>query len=368
MARRTTRTIRPRAFVLWLLLAAVPVPLALVATVVGIADPYQVYRASDWVMGDERYIMPGLARNQPFDTVVVGNSMSQNFTRSPTASVLGGQVINLSISGGMLYEVNNVLQVALRSGKVRHVLWGIDPRGAMGAQETRTANYPEYLYDDNPFNDIHYLYNFTVLQTAVGKLMSPHRSRRNLETMMAWYSVPMYRPGRKTVLRSDFLKRNGIPSAALSAGKTPAGEAERFATTEDNLERNVLRTIRDHPEVRFDIFVPPFSTLHYACLSRNAPDHFATTLATMNYMFSSLTAQPNVTLHFFGSFAGVADNLDNYKDTSHYSVAVSHRILHEIRQGTYRVTPENYRARLDEWVAHVRAYDIERDLRDIPAG
>ncbi|MDH4229345.1 MAG: hypothetical protein OEW11_06290 [Nitrospirota bacterium] len=357
--------IRPRRFVLWFLCAALGVLPVAVAALVLWTDPLQNWRASEWIMGDERYIMPGLARHQDYDTVAVGTSLAQNFTRSPTASVLGGKVINLSISGGTLFEVRQVLDVALRTGQVQRVLWGIDDRETMMSVETRAAGYPYFFYDDNPFNDVQYVYNLSVVQTAVAKLLSPGHSRLNLENMMAWYRNPRYRPGRAKVLReiAGDTALAAIPGAtAPDAGTDP----RLLVTAADNIDRNVLLVIRAHPEVRFDIFVPPFSTLHHALMARLSPGTFSTSVAILESLVTKLLREPNVTLHFFGDFAGVADNLDNYKDTSHYSVAVSHRILHEVRQGSYRLTPENYRTRLDAWVAHVRAYDLDRDLSAVP--
>ena len=91
--------------------------------------------------------------------------MNQNFKTSLMDELFGTNAIKIPFSGAGFKEVKEHLEVALNSGNdVKYVLWGIDYNGLKRESYWQGYDeYPDYLYDKNPFNDVSYIFNKTIL-------------------------------------------------------------------------------------------------------------------------------------------------------------------------------------------------------------
>jgi hypothetical protein len=350
--------VNPRRFVIGFLLASL-LPTLAVGIFVWRMDPYQHFRASDRYLFNMRYMAAGLAKNQDYETAIVGDSMSQNFVASYASQVLGEKVVNLSISGSANYTLGRLARTAIRSGHARHIIWGLRANMAKG-KPTRTRlgkNFPHYLYDANPFNDVRYLFNLDVLKKSwafasndrIGHLREP-------ELFNTWFARPGSEPGRDKVL-AQFKPGKGVShkvSKALSAD-----------TLITNFDANVLSVVIDHPEVHFTFFVPPHPALLYADTYQHRPARFQALMTYLHHSFDQLTRLPNVTLHYFDTIPSITHNLNNYKDMTHYSVQVSNTMLTAFKQGQGVLTQDNYAEALDRFQRMVS--QIDSDAYAIPA-
>lgn len=339
---------RARAFV-WIFGATAVVPTVAVALLVYLADPYQHYRSADRYPGPMRFLAPGLALHQPYDGIVLGDSMSQNFLPAMTTSVLGRPFINLAISGATYFEEHTLLETALRSGHLREVLWGISYSEARGAPDrTRLdAKFPIYLYDDDPLNDVRYLFNRDVIPRALLRAAGRPIGKGNLNKINNWYRGPGNQPGRARVLARFHRTRQGTKPA----NRVP--KAYRLAVISANFDANILGPVLAHPEVRFNVFIPPFTALKYVQIRHSQPALFATVVAYYRHVFHALAGLPNVRLYYFDDQDRVTHNLDLYKDPRHYQIWVNAWILKQVAADRYRVTPQDSDARLDGFVARV---------------
>src|SRR6185437_11115210 len=103
---------------------------AAAATTIFVLDPFQVLRPARGtpnLYGVPEFQIPGLARFYPYDAVVIGTSTSNNFTPDDLAAALGWRAMNFALAGSSIDEQRAALDVALRTGKVRDVFWGLDP-------------------------------------------------------------------------------------------------------------------------------------------------------------------------------------------------------------------------------------------------
>ena len=78
-----------------------------------------------------------------------------------------GFAAKLSISGGTPYEIKNVLKKAISTGKVKNAIVCVDGYMYKNEIDFHRTPYPEYLYDNNPFNDLRYLLNLVIFKDAV---------------------------------------------------------------------------------------------------------------------------------------------------------------------------------------------------------
>lgn len=119
-------------------------------------SPFQQYRKAQFYRpfyDNERYLNPRLAKTYDYKQVIVGSSMTENFILSDATSSFGfDKPIKFCMSGTTAYEMKSILDSAYRHRKINAVIYGLDFFGYTG-KTTRDRSVPNYLYDDNIFND-----------------------------------------------------------------------------------------------------------------------------------------------------------------------------------------------------------------------
>jgi len=86
-------------------------------------DPFQIYRAAtlyNFKIQNQRYLNAGLLKNYPYQSVIVGSSMVENFYISDVEKLLSfPEPIKLPIQGASAFEIhttlNNIIKLTLRS-------------------------------------------------------------------------------------------------------------------------------------------------------------------------------------------------------------------------------------------------------------
>lgn len=332
------------------LLAAVLVLLAACAAVVYVVDPCLYYRIPDkWqpVFFSERYQAAGLAKNVPADTVVMGTSMAANYRASQVVEAFGGTAVRITIPDGYLSEFDKVMGVLFRSQTPERILFGLDLNILVRDESGITTAMPEYLYNENPVDDIKYLLNKDTLYYSAYVFFAN-----------GWN-------GGQTV-DEGFTWDNGIwwnHATALANYDRPEPVAEPVPSGAylEHVDENlavVERWLRDHPDTEFDLFLPPYSILFWDKTAR---------LGETDAMFAALerTCQVllpygNVKLYGFLMDREIVENLDQYCDYVHHSGAVCGQVLAKIAAGEDLLTEENYRETLANWRAFVVDYDYEK--------
>ena len=121
--------------------------------------PFVSYR-----MYDERYTNDGISRHFDYDAVITGTSMAQNFKTSEADVLFGVNAVKETFSGAGYKELSQNLERALqRNDRLRTVIWTMDSNSLIRDKDyDQYEGYPTYLYDDNPWNDVSYVFNKNV--------------------------------------------------------------------------------------------------------------------------------------------------------------------------------------------------------------
>ncbi|MGG6314042.1 copper amine oxidase N-terminal domain-containing protein [Paenibacillus macerans] len=323
-------------FVIWFM-AYIMLFAALVGTFVFAVDPLQLYRKASYpplFTKQERYQTPGLAKNYAYDTIILGSSMTENFVPSEVGNLLGGKVMKLSMEGSTAKEQRMIADVAIGTGQVQKVLWGIDYFSFRDNAVRDEAAFPFYLYDNSVWNDYKYLFNVSDVKHALGAMFLPKdrmSQLRNLDLLNNWDASAVYGPDQ--VLAKWHEARI---AEQLTADSEPA-----LDIVKQNFETNTMSLIEAHPEIEFIIYYPPYSILRQQMWYSVNPERFANQLAMKTYMYERFSAYDNVRVYDFQSDSSITYNLDEFKDLSHHSAAVNLRIIEEIAAGTHQVTAAN---------------------------
>ena len=162
-----------------LVLAGLALGLGLTIAVIALVDPLGVSPIR--VVSDEhlpqtnrRYIVPTIVRSGRYDSFVVGTSTVHSLDPRQASSLLGGNFANLTLFDSTPYEQAAVVRL-LRNARPRTLVWGLDINRWCVAEKLpdylpHVGEFPNWLYDDNRWNDFAYLLNVGVLDLVRLKL------------------------------------------------------------------------------------------------------------------------------------------------------------------------------------------------------
>lgn len=319
--------------------------LIMLASLVYIVDPYFHFHAPidgiPYELGNQRYTNDGLSRHFSYDAIITGTSMTENFLPSQLDQLFQTQSIKISYSNASYREITESLARAFSYNEnVKLVVRGLDV-GEMGTDVNamNLTSYPEYLYDDNPWNDINYLLNKGVLVRGLGQTIINGLRGQEMTTMDEYSSWRGYDFGADVVL-ANYSRPDAQDPVEISLS------LEAQQTAYDNVMTNVVALAAANPQVEFYCFYTPYSILYYDKL--NQVNLLQQELERIEYVTSLLIQQENIKLFSFIELYDVVSNLDNYMDTIHYSGEISDMMLDYMAEGAYLLTPDNYEAHMEE--------------------
>ena len=328
--------------------------LILVAVIQIAVDPLFQYH-KPWfgmepVITDERYQNAGIARNFDFDNVIIGNSLSENFKPSDVSNAFGGETVKLTASGSHALDWTYVLTVLKRrESPPKNVMFNLDPYIFHASDTELKHELPSYLYDNNYFNDVNYLFNFSVFDEFTVSMIT--RNRKD--------SIPDY---DSFMVANDFEFSKDFVLAhytrpELNANESSAVEMPSMEVTENlNLLLPYLETMED---TQFVFFFSPFSMLYWDMKTREK------TVEQLKAEYltacSILTKYNNVTLYLWtdDEMLGVMSDLNNYVDEAHYSPEVCEMMTDRIGKHEGIVTEANYEKEIGKLFDCIENFDYE---------
>ncbi|OME90907.1 hypothetical protein BK123_21415 [Paenibacillus lautus] len=315
----------------------------IVALLVGcmtfVLDPFQFYRKATWYApiftSEQRYQNPGLARNYPYDTIILGTSMTENFLPSEVGKAMGGQALKLSMRGSTADEQYKIGSLALQTGKVKTVLWGLDYFALKNPDEGADDYFPEYLYDDIWWNDYKYWFNYSAYENfargIVKTLMGG--TPQNIEYLYNWHNEVSY--GNDQVMNAYDRARN--TEYYFSVNEEPIEQVQHHFNT------YVLSLVEAYPDVEFIVYYPPYSILRQKLWQDTNPARYSNQLEMKTWMFQQLNRYGNTQVYDFQAEVDWTYDFSLFKDLSHHSQDINSRITQAVSQqdARYKMTPEN---------------------------
>lgn len=330
--------------------------LLLLGSATAIIDPFFHYHKPlsflQYPISNQRYQNYGIVRNFPYDGIITGTSMTENFKASEFDALFGTHSVKTPINGSSFKEVNDLLLTAVDANPdIRIIVRGLDGWNLFDDKDhMRTdAAYPTYLYDDHLFNDVSYFLNKDILCSYTLEVLKhtlKGQTTTNFDEYSRWdTSLTGEEQVKSTYQRSDSKAENA-----------PIGP-EEIQTLRDTLEQNVIAIARENPQIQFYYFFTPYSILYmdysdrYGVLQREMEGYLLATEMLLEYENIHLFS-------FFDDYALITD-LDNYTDKAHYAEHVNSLILQRMHRGEYQLTKENYRSRWQEISEFYLSYNYD---------
>lgn len=132
--------------------------------------PGRVFGAHVIMDINQRFQYPAIARSGAYDSAVIGTSTSRLLDPDRLDAALGGRFANLAMNDARAWEQYRLALVFLQhQPRARTLLVGLDwvwCAGDADVDRITSRGFPDWLYDDNPWNDWLYLLNPRTLEFA----------------------------------------------------------------------------------------------------------------------------------------------------------------------------------------------------------
>jgi hypothetical protein len=355
--------------------ASVAVVLA-VAALNFIVDPLQLFRPARQFPAmyspDTRMQDAGLIQSQQFDTLFMGTSLAIHFRQRDIDRALGVKSLKLSMTGSNSHEQGFVLAAALRRHPKR-VIWEVDDWIYRDGWDIDANIYlPANLYRRNAAGFASYLLSGAMARESawiLARAIPPLTPIVTRLTNGVMFKFPLADVDDINALRPDF----DVP-AFYNAKKAMAefiditSPARRHSLSEGyvldsmvrNFEKDTVALIEQNPDVRFDLYFPPYSILQFVAMRDVSPEALRTVYELTGHIATRLASFPNARLHDFRIVKAVTHDLGNYSDVIHHSPAVDRLVLSWLADGRYVVDRAAPLSSLETLKAQVEAYRVER--------
>ena len=289
-------------------------------------DPYMYYHRG-WglknVYSNSVARIAGVMRSYDFDAVLFGSSICQNFKCSEIDAALHVKSVKATTPGMTSDMFDQFFETAWRyhGDKLTRCVLGVD---IFGFAKKRANNNYDYLYKDRIFPWEYFYSEDTVEAVAdvfITNISAPFNSisRHQLNEDVMFSNKPRFKYNRELV-EEDVRNWTTTPDLPI-------------APTIENFEKHLFVHVRNHPEIQFDLFMPPYS-IYYWCLMREhgkLEDNLE-----LRDVFARMAAEyPNVRVYDFQAEFDIVCSFDLYKDITHYSPDINSRIIKDIGEGKH---------------------------------
>ena len=307
-------------------LAALLAGLAACAALTYAVDPFEQYRESAILplYDQESYNNPGIARNYDYNAVILGTSMVEMSHPSVIDEVFGVSSVKLPMRGSHTAQMGWQLTHVLDTHPLDLAILAVDAYSLMGPPDD-DEEIIEYLWNDDPLDDVNYLLNADVLLVKIPKMLrsigKPLDTKR--DDMYQWTDVVF---SAQSVYDS-------MPASAPQQEMTPADY--RLERSTENIRRHLEPSIAAHPETEFIIYMPPYSVAYWFLMTRCGLSEQQ--FRSRARVCELLLEYPNVRIYDFSCREEWVTNLNNYFDYSHHSGEISDALMRAIAAGENRV-------------------------------
>jgi hypothetical protein len=310
-------------------------PLLIVGSINYTVDPFQYFRNSGterFSNAMQRYQAPGIVRNYPFDSIVVGSSHIANirnwmFDRPEFA--VKPKVVNLGFSAGTVLENSYVVELALRTKPIRTVYWSI---GRQQARGFRIDDFPKCMYGGfySFLPPYCYLFNAGVFWESYVDISHSKGSRADwLEGLEQWrtYSSRKMDPHARACEMRARAEGLDIDRETRTASFAPIADVQ----TEDYREL-VLPIVRGNPGVRFVFFLSP------EYLDSFWMEGVSGYPSSRQALFDVFLNEPNAEIHDLSLYSAVSHHLEFFVlDELHFDPEAARRVVAALADGGLRV-------------------------------
>lgn len=313
-------------------------------------DPFFQYRAKkEGYFFNAQYTAAGLIKNYDYDTLIFGSSMAQNFNMELFRKELGCAPLHIGLGGMTEDELLDFISLAARTGKAEKYFINIDISCFHGNGINRTV---PYLMGDGVLDRLQYSLSyeslFRILPVDIGLSLArragislPYSYRYKTDADYFGWWGDEYAFGEEVVLAGRETGEYAVSDVDLTnLPERMRAEIDRFFEGIQVWDREVT------------FFFPPYSSLFWVDAQDNG--YFDTYMDAKAY-FVGKAETMGAEVYDFQS-AEFTQNLDFYKDTTHYSPDKNDWMVECFASGAFRVTMDSVDACREKLTANTQEF------------
>lgn len=332
--------------------------LVLLGSVTVVIDPFFHYHAPlpflQYDIFYQRYQNDGIVKHFYYDAVITGNSLCENFKSSELDALFGTNSVKVPFSGASCKELDQNNRAAIKAnGDIRLIVMDIDCDNLISDKDMMSYDaddYPSFLYDSNPLNDVKYLFNKSIFKTSLDTVSYTLAGNRTTSfDDYSFWDTPGQPYGRDIILAT--YSRPGATGEVLHM---TAADAELVT---GNISQNILETARANPQIEFYLFFPPVSVFYWDKQQRLGT--LERQLEAHQLAVELMLECGNIHLFSFMDEFDLVTDFDRYKDYIHYDSRVNSWMLECMASDTHRLTRDNYSDYFARIYGFYTAYDYD---------
>ena len=305
-------------------------------------DPFFQFRFNRaYLMNSD--IASGLVKHYDYDTLIVGSSITQNFRMNTFREELNVEPLHIGLGGISLRIIEDCMKIAYRAGHAETYYIAVDP---YLFYDIKNHHPLEFYFQDGLLPKLRYLlsnkvwFHYLPLDFGLGILD---------------------RLGKESPLAGDICTPENIDRFGDWSDKFEFGEdvvldnyrSSRYSIKEietDDLYNTMVSRI-DQLMERLDFgkgkhvfFFPPYSSLYWSDMQLDG--YYEDLIQAKRYFIEKAFEHDAVVFDF--QPAELTGDLNNYKDTTHYTPEINDWMVRCFASGKHLVTSENMEAGLEQ--------------------
>lgn len=170
-----------RAFLKWSIISFLSLGFVIVIFLVVIDPLDNIPFSPDFkrapIAFNQRFSYPALARKQYFDSLIIGTSASGQLNPKSFNALFRKRFVNLSMNAATPYEQFIMTSLFFKHHpKAEIFAFGIDARfivwcNSKSSEKYTFRQFPVWMYDENPWNDLLYLFNGLNIEIAFNQAL-----------------------------------------------------------------------------------------------------------------------------------------------------------------------------------------------------
>lgn len=337
--------------------------LGLIALKVIHVDPFFHYHKPHtdgyfYKLDNQRSQNNGIVKHFDYTGIITGTSMTENFKTSEAESLWGGSFIKVTFSGGTYKEINDNIAVAIDSNPdLETVIRGLDMLKFIEDKDKMRSDlgeFPTYLYDDNAFNDVEYIFNRNVIFNRVYPMTKDNDAPGFTPGITSFddYSNWMgnYKFGKNVLFPEGITVKDLSKPVHLSEEETDI--------VKGTVKQNLTSLPEKFPDITFYYFFTPYSAQYW--MESLEDGTIYKTIEAERIIIEELLKYSNIRLFSFNCRFDITTDLNNYKDSYHYAEWINSLILRNMFNGDSQLTKENYQPYLEKELEFYTTYDYNQ--------
>ena len=321
-----------------------------------IYDPLQIWHKPIFrrisYSDNSREAMKSIIRDNDFDSIIIGNSLSTNISSKEVSKKLNSKFLNISMDGSPPAENKIILNYLFKQKQIKNVVYflGVHYLQLKTENPTFQREKYEFLYNNNKFDDYKIYLNDKYAQCIIGLSNSSDcvGSKTNIDKLYSWDGETNHMKrfgGFDNWLSSRALPQvNNALNAVLETPKTINHKkinSKEKKEIQDYLDKNIFNIVKENPKTQFYLVLPQTSSLEIAREIRSNDElNFQRQKEGIKYLASQSSKYNNLKIFTFEDLKKL-DDIKQYKDLTHFHPNLNSYIINAIQKNTNRLTIKN---------------------------